>query len=1293
MGSEFSEIKKFLTLSLQPQVQSDSSAVQNNCEQNINDNYFIENSIEQIEPSSFTSGEIQEVTEFLQTEAESAVQETEIKEANDALESLGAQQAAETLKAADLYCKHIDKIIENYYPNKTLDELSDSDIQKAIMLDNISKNTASTNQVIEKYFETEGFIDDGVNWFKDLVDIGISKNDILQYLEKETLKNDILKATLTNGVIKIVENTVGLSDEELLTQGLISKDKALIFNQDFRENEEYSFEQIYSLLTGTEYNEEKIAELSDITPVYQEAISKYSATENLENIFESFDSPTQIVKYYQQTLGCTKEEAILAFNEYYANNLPKLNNNEGFIGPYGNCLSFALSDDGKTMIEQYSLPKEQYEMMYYQGVLFGEYDEKTGIYTLEHSVEVLDSSLELNTPYLDNSIFKTLNQDINSQNIISNEAIKDFNSSEISKEYGTFEEVVNRYNELSKEVYGENELEEKFLQYQKSMDNYASNFANKLSLAGIALSFIVNPAFGIVALVGGFSDNIIDLFNLASNEKDGEIGAWTKQFAKEATAVAIGYGIGAYASGLGDDMCAFVLKKGMKNKNISADNLFKLGKAAGTATEAVVDFGLSYPADVLYEAMLTGKFNWEGNLFGNILGSAMDIKGGIGAYRAIKGNNKNFEYTFKDGSHLSYSKENGIKLTTLNEQTSSAAKPAKIKTTAENQERTLDELNEMQEIFEGQEGAISKTGVASDLEYSPNKALETQAMELKNRLAEIPELQKFSETYLNEITGEAYALAKYMEMLETPDGIENLKTIFNNPKAQSLFDMDLDFIISIPEIASMPKAKVDTLLKLSDSPYFAEIFKSSFFKTKVLNDIPTNEKELSKFIELFNMENFAKNKMTMDTALQLSKLDDSLFDLAKKHIENNAYNFKIEKVLTTDKIPSELKQKLLILEDAKLIKSAYNMITSLTGNLKLNSAVLSDVDLLYQAHIKGLSLSEAFAPKFSSLDECVKNSKIGDVGEVNGKLHIKKADGTLEELKISAETYLKLFPPIDRYTMRQGGVGDCYLVGGSYSIFANPATRANILKCFSEDENGNITFAFDNSKMSLTVGKNGEGLEKFRFNSYLDFPNDDMAQGYNKTINLNEHPTGSTVQGSLGFQMLEIAFGMDALQAFIDNRFNLPMTDMQKTLLKNPAGGAIAYLKNLFEQYPEDSDPKEVFEQNIQHTVTVRGNGGTFETFFNYIGIKSTDYKPRDLTFDDLMKKSEFGPITAASKKDIKNTKLNIKPGHAHIIKPFIDENGVEKVIVIDPHDTQVQKTIEYKELFEYFSELTIVEN
>lgn len=690
------------------------------------------------------------------------LEENGFKYAQTEINDYSAQDINEILQAINKYSEYVDSVIAKYYSNKDLSDISDTDIQKALMLEALVNNTNSSIDIINSYFDSEGLIDKGYNFLKELTNLGLSNEDIKEYMANEELKNSILQSALMNGAIEVIDDTKGFSDDELLAQGKISKEKinsivsekmanassvdeivsyctqylkmpekdvigtmeeyfsyretlflaqnlgitpddlgdfgiktkitkgqdgkyyistddyrSIFLGQDNIELNEYikttpfynsnkskgeyynlskyiadnsslknnySFEEMYSFLTGVTYNQTKIDEVANLSPAYKQAISTYVEAENLESKFENFKSPTDVVNYYMSSLGCSKDEAIECFNQYYKTNIEQLNNLNEYETQFGKPLSFELSSDGSVLKETYLMNESQYYTLASSGALYGEYDFETGVYTIESSVEVIDSAIENNSEYTDVSNFRNLNQAINSENIISNQAIELFNNSNLAKEYGKFDDVIEKYTTLVNEAYGKNILNEKFALYQNDMDTYSSKIASAIATTGLALSFVAGGSFGLVALCGGFSDNLIDLVNLSTNKKDNELGSWSLQFAKEATAVAIGIGLGAAANKLGDSVCANLIRHNGAS--------YGTARLIGTGVEAVADFALSYPADVLYEAMFTGEFDWQGNLIGNILGSAMDIKGGIGAYRAFKANVGGFDYKFSDGTLL-----------------------------------------------------------------------------------------------------------------------------------------------------------------------------------------------------------------------------------------------------------------------------------------------------------------------------------------------------------------------------------------------------------------------------------------------------------------------------------------------------------------------------------------------------------------------------------------------------------------------------------------------------------------
>ena len=62
----------------------------------------------------------------------------------------------------------------------------------------------------------------------------------------------------------------------------------------------------------------------------------------------------------------------------------------------------------------------------------------------------------------------------------------------------------------------------------------------------------------------------------------------------------------------------------------------------------------------------------------------------------------------------------------------------------------------------------------------------------------------------------------------------------------------------------------------------------------------------------------------------------------------------------------------------------------------------------------------------------------------------------MQPLNISAKAYLELFPPVERYATMQNQSGDCYLVSTVDGMFKDPAARATLLKCFTENADGTI---------------------------------------------------------------------------------------------------------------------------------------------------------------------------------------------------------------------------------------------
>lgn len=120
----------------------------------------------------------------------------------------------------------------------------------------------------------------------------------------------------------------------------------------------------------------------------------------------------------------------------------------------------------------------------------------------------------------------------------------------------------------------------------------------------------------------------------------------------------------------------------------------------------------------------------------------------------------------------------------------------------------------------------------------------------------------------------------------------------------------------------------------------------------------------------------------------------------------------------------------------------------------MSDLVKEDIDIYYDKVKKQkMSVKDAFVPMHNSKEEGQNSSKVGDVFRVDGedKIYVKSGDNSSQQLKMDADTYLKLYPPVSRYASAQGATGDCYLLSTINAIMENPYSRASIYNCFTQD--------------------------------------------------------------------------------------------------------------------------------------------------------------------------------------------------------------------------------------------------
>lgn len=130
---------------------------------------------------------------------------------------------------------------------------------------------------------------------------------------------------------------------------------------------------------------------------------------------------------------------------------------------------------------------------------------------------------------------------------------------------------------------------------------------------------------------------------------------------------------------------------------------------------------------------------------------------------------------------------------------------------------------------------------------------------------------------------------------------------------------------------------------------------------------------------------------------------------------------------------------------------------------EISKRVSDDLDKLYGAYAEGKSAKDVFVPKFVDRQAAEKSIKTGDVCQIEGEKNIstKLPDGTIEELFITQETYLELFPPVERFiTIQSHNVGDCYMLAALDNIQQNPYARHKLLEMFRENADGTVDIVF-----------------------------------------------------------------------------------------------------------------------------------------------------------------------------------------------------------------------------------------
>lgn len=367
----------------------------------------------------------------------------------------------------------------------------------------------------------------------------------------------------------------------------------------------------------------------------------------------------------------------------------------------------------------------------------------------------------------------------------------------------------------------------------------------------------------------------------------------------------------------------------------------------------------------------------------------------------------------------------------------------------------------------------------------------------------------------------------------------------------------------------------------------------------------------------------------------------------------------------------------------------------------------NDLDLMYDAHINGKDLKEAFVPTLKSTQDGIKSRNVGDVFGVEGqeKIYIKTSENDTKQLDLSQMTYLRLFPPLERFAIYQGEAGNCYMLSTLDAINSNPETREKLLSCFHENGE-NLDVSLPNSDYTFTMKKNKLPAEIKDFQEQYSMG----AAGFK----ILEHVYGQDVQQGLLKDAHEILKdqSQNAKGFFKKRMFTKQLKQFEEELAKNPdniiidrtlKGQKVSWNDSIGVEWNKLDETTSQFKRAADY---YRGRGGHEEWVMEKFGFEQID-KMFDLdtknskVAQDLLfapkneNKYIFTAFSAGEGKNLGTEGLldedyGVYTKHSFSVKPKIDKDGNKLLHVSNPWNSTQSSVMTYEKFAELFSGLIV---
>lgn len=392
--------------------------------------------------------------------------------------------------------------------------------------------------------------------------------------------------------------------------------------------------------------------------------------------------------------------------------------------------------------------------------------------------------------------------------------------------------------------------------------------------------------------------------------------------------------------------------------------------------------------------------------------------------------------------------------------------------------------------------------------------------------------------------------------------------------------------------------------------------------------------------------------------------------------QNFNYIFKILSLIENGEINSSALRKISTLND---LNSVENLLLGINYGSKTESKwdisnnLKKDIDLMFDDGTNKENLNDKYIPSVKNNEEGLKSSEIGDAFVIEGEkfIRIKTNENESQIIKLSKETYAKLFPIVERFLTTQQTMGNCFCIETLMSMYCDDKTRAKLLQFMEEDEKGNITIKFEN--YTPVVFEKGK------------LPKNEDEEIYSN--------------GADGYKLFEYAYSC----ALVEDKINEAKKELSGEKLnefndfinKNPNNFYI-YRKNNEIKWMKYSEFKErnpesasIFSKKSYNTFNnyLLGNGGLQNDVYKKFGYNSSLYVGgimiEKMSKNKIKKQFEAQGISCESISTLKKaTKLIKNPNflnnhqvqvglgmHAYNLTKETDKNGNTKYYLYNPHN------------------------